>query len=51
MSKLKVAAATFGIIRGVTSAYKMDIELGKRYEKSKRGKIAKAEREVSRRIE
>jgi hypothetical protein len=51
MSGLEVAAAIFGIIRGVASAYKMAVELGKRHEKSKRGETAKAEREVSKNIE
>jgi hypothetical protein len=51
MSGIEVAAAIFGIIGGVASAYKMVRELRKRYEKRKKDKNTKADREVSERIE
>jgi hypothetical protein len=51
MSSIEVAAAIFGIIGGVASAYKLARELGKRYQKRKKDKNAKENREVSERIE
>lgn len=51
MSGLEVAAAIFGIIGGIASAYKMVRELRKHHRKGKKNINARADRELSERIE